>query len=824
MGKTIRIQGMILAVALLGASGMNASAHSGDAGDAGMEVSGETSPIVPETVSDADRALRLNPSDTTNALHITLPPAHAPQQSSQPSRPLQVGFHRTMPDEYQDDLAPQLDWIPLDDGTIASTMSVTSPEATNMRMGILVDLPPGGEIRFFGVDTQQRSSIITREDINWKGDKPQTRWSPVVEGDTIGVEIVLPSEEVLSSFSFTIDRISHGYGTDGGFGYTPQILGCSNHIDVQCRVASVSRGLENAVGRIRFETPAGAYVCSGTLMTDRDPSVFVPYFLTAHHCIANAGVAESVTTLWFYKRAACGGSGIDSRYTVTNIGTNLLTTSAAQDSTLLRYKTLLPTGLPYAYSGWSNRSIPNSTAVYGLHHPDGGVMKYSAGRKIGTARYRLSGTNINVNNAYEVDWSQGTTEPGSSGSGLFLPGNAGHFIGVNSASDGGSCSTKHTFYGSFRDFYPQVSRWLNATTAPGVPPPFQTDDHGNTPGTATLVSIPSTTRGNLERGGDLDYFRINVRRAGQLRAYTTGSTDTFGTLFRDGRRIASNDDGGSGNNFQFTANVQTGTYYIEVRSYSGTATGAYSLRVEGPAARPPMVHTLPFVTPASNRTQRSLVRIINRSDRSGRVTIHTIDDTGERFGPVSLWLMAGETRHIDSPQLESGRTLSGGIGVGNGEGDWRLELSTTLDITTLAYVRGASGFITTMHDVVRDAAMRQHVASFNKAPVSHGWSRSELRLINPNNNPVNITITAHDDRGDPAAGTVRLSLPAGAARRLNSHQLERGGSGFDGRFGSDGYGRWQVFVSATRPIWVMNLMRSPDTGYMTNLSSEREEP
>ena len=261
-----------------------------------------------------------------------------------------------------------------------------------------------------------------------------------------------------------------------------------------------------------------------------------------------------------------------------------------------------------------------------------------------------------------------------------------------------------------------------------------------------------------------------------------------------------------------------------MRGFSSTTTGAYSLSVEGPAAPLPMVHTLPFVTPASNQTQRSLVRIINRSDRAGRVTIHAIDDTGERFGPVSLWLRASETRHIDSRQLESGRTLSGGIGVGNGDGDWRLELSTTLDITTLAYVRGASGFITTMHDVVRDAAMRQHVASFNKAPVSSGWSRSELRLINPNESRVDITITAHDDQGDPAADTVSLSLPAGAARRLNSHQLERGGGGFDGRFGSDGYGRWQVFVSATRPIWVMNLMRSPNTGYMTNLSSEREEP
>ena len=285
---------------------------------------------------------------------------------------------------------------------------------------------------------------------------------------------------------------------------------------------------------------------------------------------------------------------------------------------------------------------------------------------------------------------------------------------------------------------------------------------------------------------------------------------------------------------------EIGYFSSPIIRYNGTPTGDAQVRDnrrvlnetayrvanfrQAARVRPTRTHTLPFVTPASNRTQRSLVRIINRSDQAGRVTIHAIDDTGKRFGPVSLWLMAGQTRHIDSPQLESGRTLSGGIGVGDGEGDWRLELSTTLDITTLAYVRGASGFITTMHDVVRGATMRQHVVSFNKAPVSRGWSRSELRLINPNNSRVDITITAHDDRGDPAADTVSLSLPAGAARRLNSHQFERGGGGFDGRFGSDGYGRWQVFVSATRPIWVMNLMHSPNTGYMTNLSSEREEP
>ena len=64
-----------------------------------------------------------------------------------------------------------------------------------------------------------------------------------------------------------------------------------------------------------------------------------------------------------------------------------------------------------------------------------------------------------------------------------------------------------------------------------------------------------------------------------------------------------------------------------------------------------------------------------------------------------------------------------------------------------------------------------------------------------------------------------VTLPAGASRTLTAHQLEGGDDDFEGSLGDGGIGRWQLFVSADRPIRVMNLMLSPNTGYMTNLSS-----
>ena len=112
-------------------------------------------------------------------------------------------------------------WAPIKDGTVATRASVTSPGATNMRVGVQVDSPPEAEIRFFGADLTATHPVVTREDISWKGPEPQTLWSPIVEGQTIGIEIVLPSEESLSDFRFEIDGVLHGFLENGGFG-TPR--------------------------------------------------------------------------------------------------------------------------------------------------------------------------------------------------------------------------------------------------------------------------------------------------------------------------------------------------------------------------------------------------------------------------------------------------------------------------------------------------------------------------------------------------------------------------------------------------------------------------
>ena len=249
-------------------------------------------------------------------------------------------------------------------------------------------------------------------------------------------------------------------------------------------------------------------------------------------------------------------------------------------------------------------------------------------------------------------------------------------------------------------------------------------------------------------------------------------------------------------------------------------------------------HGVPLVI-AAGSAQQGFIRIINRSDRPGTVCIDAIDDAGERFGPAELSLGAMATAHLNSKDLEDGNASKGlPLGVGDGEGDWRLVLTTDLVIEPLAYIRTSDGFLTSVHDVVQpeavigfggtefDDLIRYRVPFIN--PGSNTKQVSRLRLINPSSTEVVVTIRGQDDAGaSPPGGDVRVTLEADAARTLTAQALEQGGPGLEGRLG-DGAGKWQLLVSAQdtspglspfRPLQVVNLLHSRGTGNLANLSS-----
>lgn len=235
-------------------------------------------------------------------------------------------------------------------------------------------------------------------------------------------------------------------------------------------------------------------------------------------------------------------------------------------------------------------------------------------------------------------------------------------------------------------------------------------------------------------------------------------------------------------------------------------------------------HSIPlFMAHMDPEGRQGFIRIINHSDEAGSVEIEAFDDAGMKYGPVELSILARETKHLNSMDIELGNTdkkLDGELG--DGEGNWRLLLKAgRLDIEPLAYIRTGAGFLTSMNDVVPEALRNHRVPIFN--PGTNMDQRSWLRLINPGDDEAQVTITGRDDARLPededdsaTYGPFTLTIPPRGALALTAEELEDGDMDSDGI--GDGAGKWSLDVGSTVPIQVVNLM-STDMGYLSNLSA-----
>ena len=259
---------------------------------------------------------------------------------------------------------------------------------------------------------------------------------------------------------------------------------------------------------------------------------------------------------------------------------------------------------------------------------------------------------------------------------------------------------------------------------------------------------------------------------------------------------------------------------ISVASLMQTPTGHLTNLSTAPAntesvANGTAHHVYLFPSASDTTMRQGFVRVVNRGD-AGSVDIRAYDETDNEYETVVLQMDADETVHFNSDDLETGNAGKGLSGsTGAGEGDWRLVLTSALELTVLAYMRTEDGFLTSMHDTVPSVGGIHRVPIFN--PGSNRNQVSQLRMINTGDEVAEITISGVDDTGRASAGQVRLSLPAGKVRTVTAQALEAGAEDLDGALG-DGFGKWSLEVNSDMPIHVLNLLASP-TGHLTNLST-----
>lgn len=362
-------------------------------------------------------------------------------------KPLRIGVFREVPAEEGGAKVKsrQGEWVELPGGGQVWRWTVESPGAIGIRVHLAdVSLPEGVEIAVFAAgDPVQMRGPYGKSSIGGRGEF----WTGTVFAERVTVEVYCPPGVAVDGMALKADRIIHIYRDP-----VAEAKEGSCHNDVACHAAWVSTG--NGVAGIGTVGESGFLWCTGCLLNDQEPATFIDYFMTANHCVANQSEASDTEFYWFYQVSACNGTPPNlASVTTTDGGATYLagrTFSQANDFAFLRLNTAAPGGATYA--GWSVNTPSASETLAGIHHPDGSYKRISFGK--------LDFSDVNY---WDVQWSSGVTEPGSSGSPLF---NASkQFIGqlyggYSTCSDPDGIDS----YGRFSVSYPLIQSWLGAPT------------------------------------------------------------------------------------------------------------------------------------------------------------------------------------------------------------------------------------------------------------------------------------------------------------------------------------------------------------------------
>jgi lysyl endopeptidase len=322
-------------------------------------------------------------------------------------------------------VAPKaLQWTPDAAGGVIARFDVTSPGAKAIRLGFLVgNVPDGATLRFVGNGEPGRVFATAADGL---ADSGGEYWSPIVLGDTAQVEVQLASSADQESFELKLTGASHLFADpsrpDAELQRAISKAGSQScEVNIVCSADSAARATAAAVARMVYTTSSGSFLCTGTLLNDTVSTSSRPFFYTANHCISTSTVANTLQTFWNYQATTCGGTTSGASTTRTG-GAFLRVTDFNSDITLLELKEAPPAGALFA--GWNAGTLGNNTSIVGIHHPAGDIKKISLGTMTNNAAPGFGGK---TGTYYQVVWSSGVTEGGSSGSGIFSKSSSGSY-------------------------------------------------------------------------------------------------------------------------------------------------------------------------------------------------------------------------------------------------------------------------------------------------------------------------------------------------------------------------------------------------------------
>jgi lysyl endopeptidase len=484
-------------------------------------------------------------------------------------------------------------------------------------------------------------------------------WAPYIAGEKVAIELHVPTA-LRAQARVELASVTHGYRGLFESAEGMQKSGSCN-VDVACPAGAGWTDQIDSVGHYTFSQGGSSYVCTGSLMANTAGTT-VPYFLTANHCLSTAAVASTVVVYWNYQSATCRTPGSSASGTPlaksiashTQSGASLISTNAASDFALLRLNADVPAASNPYWSGWDASGATPSSAV-GIHHPAGHEMRIAVEDQAlaisgysgaaGTSHWRV------------IDWDQGTTEGGSSGSGLWdqnkrLVGqlHGGSAACGNNLSDyygrlsvswagGGSAATR------LRDWLDpnssgqtSIAGYRSGSTPPPPPPPPPANTLSN--------GVPVTGLAGAA-GAELRYTISVPAGASNLSFAMSGGTGDADLHVRFGSAPTTTTydcrpyQSGNAETCSFAA-PQAGTYHVMVRGFSAfsgvSLTGSFS--TGGGGTQPSFFQNTSALNIADNSTIESTIAVSGRSGNASAALQVAVNITHTYKGDLKVDLIA----------------------------------------------------------------------------------------------------------------------------------------------------------------------------------------
>lgn len=403
-------------------------------------------------------------------------------------------------------------WYDLAGGKRLWVAEVVSTDALAVRLHFKdVRLPAGAELAVYGPSESDPAHGVVKSGSplfdpdryveHYQGSEAMAQrsefWTGNIFGDRVRIEYLAPAGAPSDALPFAVDNLQHAYldpvAKVGRSLFGEKMAGpCHNSVACHPEWADVAR----SVALITIPFGGGSGFCTGQLLNTSSAADFTPYFLTANHCLSNSFEAAGSEVFWLFQPATCGGPAPALGSVPRSLGASLMSTDEISDYSLILIEGALPGDL--FWSGWTSANIADGTPAVAIHHPSGDFKRISFAEKNGLC----------AANFVEIDWTDGPTEPGSSGSGVFRADN-GQLFGQLFGGPSSCGNESFDCYGSFSTTYNRVKNIIKTGS----------DDNSEQNDSCKKAKNVRAGKlnGRIVKVNDTDWYKVNVPKGKTVR-------------------------------------------------------------------------------------------------------------------------------------------------------------------------------------------------------------------------------------------------------------------------------------------------------------------